>query len=269
MFLARPNFIMRAHLFIIGLVTVCDSLGLAQGIREMSTDRPDVTESAYSVAKGMFQVEMSFFDYEWEANGPESVDSWIYGQMNFKYGLATDTDLQFVFDSRTVTRASSQGDVTKMSGFGDVMVRLKQNLWGNDGGRTAMAVMPYITIPTGTDLSADAWSGGVAVPFAMTLTDRLSLATMGQLDFVPDSETNGYDLEFLATISLGVTLTERWGAYSEIIISAGEDTDAQHRSATGVTFAITDDFVLDAGIRIGLNCAAPDLGVFSGVSFRF
>jgi hypothetical protein len=27
--------------------------------------------------------------------------------------------------------------------------------------------------------------------------------------------------------------------------------------------------LLDAGIRIGLNCAAPDLGVFSGVSFRF
>jgi len=238
-------------------------------IREMYTDRPDVTESAYSVAKGMYQLEMSFLDFEREANNPESLESWIHGQVNFKYGIADDADLQLVFDTHTHNRASNEGEVSKMPGFGDVMLRLKQNLWGNESGRTAFAVMPFVTIPTGTELSDDAWAGGVSVPFAMALTDRLSFSSMGLVYLAPDGETNGYDLEFLATVCVGISLTERWGGYSEIIISAGEDTKAQVRSATGLTFAITDDLVLDAGIRIGLNRAAPDLGIFSGMSFRF
>src|SRR6187402_3113627 len=32
-------------------------------MREMSTDRPDTTESAYTVDAGHYQIEMSFFDY--------------------------------------------------------------------------------------------------------------------------------------------------------------------------------------------------------------
>lgn len=271
MFLVRTNFFMRANLSqFFALALACNISSGADAVRPMRTDRPDVTESAYSVAPGFFQVEMSFFDYERDRAGPDRLDSWIYGQINLKYGLSTNNDLQIVFDTHAVTRALSADDEREItSGFGDVTLRLKHTLWGNDGGRTALALMPFITIPTGSAFSADAWAGGVTMPFAMTLTDRLSLGAMGQVDLVPDGETHGYDLEFLATVCLGVTLTERWGTYSELIISAGEDTDARLRSATGVTFAITDDFVLDAGVRIGLNRAAPDLGVFSGVSFRF
>lgn len=271
MFLVAANFIMRANLFqFLALALACNISSGAEAVRPMSTDRPDVTESAYSVAPGFFQVEMSFFDYERDRAGPDRLDSWIYGQINFKYGLSTNNDIQVVFDTHAVTRAIGADDEREItSGFGDVTVRFKHNLWGNDSGRTALSVMPYVTIPTGSEFSADAWAGGVTMPFAMTLTDRLSLGSMAQVDLVPDGETHGYDLEFLATVCLGLTLTERWGAYSEIIISAGEDTAAQLRSATGFTFAVTDDFVLDAGVRIGLNHAAPDLGVFSGVSFRF
>lgn len=271
MFLARPNFLMRANLSqLLALVLACTASSGADVVRPMRTDRPDVTESGYSVAPGFFQVEMSFFDYERDRAGPDRLDSWIYGQINFKYGLTTNNDIQVVFDTHTVNRAIGADDEREItSGFGDVTLRLKHNLWGNDSGRSALSVMPFITMPTGSELSAEAWAGGVVMPFAMTLNDRFSLGSMGQVDLVPDGETHGHDLEFLATVCLGLTLTERWGTYSELIISAGEDTDAQLRSATGVTFAVTDDFVLDAGVRIGLNRAAPDLGVFSGVSFRF
>ena len=270
MFLVETNIFMRANLSpFLALALACNISSGADAVRPMSTDRPDVTESGYSVAPGFFQTEMSFFDYERDRSGPDRLDSWTYGQINFKYGLSTNNDIQIVFDTHTVTRALTADEREITSGFGDICLRLKHNLWGNDSGRTALSIMPFITIPTGSAFSANAWAGGVTMPFAMTLTDRLSLGSMGQVDLVPDGETNGYDLEFLATVCLGLDLTERWGTYSEIIISGDEDTDAQFRSATGFTFAVTDDFVLDAGVRIGLNRAAPDLGVFSGVSFRF
>jgi hypothetical protein len=260
---------MSAKLSFLSLLTVFSALAAAEPVREMATDRPDVTESAYSVAPGMFQVEMSFFDFERDRSGPERADTWIYGQVNFKYGLAADTDLQLVFDTHTVSRASGVEGREVLSGFGDITLRLKQNLWGNDEGNTAFSIMPFVSIPTGTETSADAWAGGVVMPFAVTLTERLSLGLMGQMDVVPDAETGGHDLEFLASAALGITLTERWGAYTEVIVSAGEDAAAQVRTAGGLTYAVTDDLVLDAGIRIGLNHAAPDLGIFTGMSFRF
>jgi len=238
-------------------------------IREMSTDRPDITESAYSVAPGMFQVEMSFFDYERDRSGPDRLDAWIYGQVNFKYGITENSDLQLIFDMHTVSRAIGQGTRDVVSGFGDVTLRYKQSLWGNDSGRTAFAVMPYVSIPTGSDVSADAWAGGLIMPLAVTLTERIAMGLMAEVDLVLDAETNGHDLEYVISGTLGFSLTERWGLFTEVVGIFGEDADAIGLFDTGLTFALTDNLVLDAGVRIGLNRAAPDLGVFTGMSFRF
>lgn len=238
-------------------------------VREMFTDRPDVTESAYSVAPGMFQLEMSFFDSEKDYSNSGRLDSWVYGHINFKYGLAQNTDLQIVFDTQTVLQSEGMDKNNFLSGFGDITLRLKQNLWGNDQGKTALSIMPFVSIPTGTETSADAWAGGVVVPFAAAINDRLSLGLMGQVDCVNDVETSGHDLEFLASAALGISLSDRWGCYMEIITSLGQDSLTQLRTAGGFTFAVTDNLVLDAGARFGLNRAAPDLGIFTGMSFRF
>ena len=36
-----------------------------------------------------------------------------------------------------------------------------------------------------------------------------------------------------------------------------------------MTFVVTDNLIFDTGVRIGLNRAAEDFGVFTGVSLRF
>ena len=249
---------MRTLLFL----SLASALAAAEPVREMFTDRPDVTESPHSVAPGMFQVEMSFFDYELDRTGPDRLDNWVVGSLNLKYGITANSDLQFIVNMHSRQRTSGLGGHDLASGFDDLTVRFKQNLWGNDSGRTALALMPFITMPTHGEVGSEAWGGGLVVPFSIELNDRLSLGLMAQCDLAPDLDTNGTDVEWLATTSLGMSLTE-------LIAVMGEDIDAQFRSATGFTFAITDNLVFDAGVRIGLNRAAPDLGLFSGVSFRF
>ena len=237
--------------------------------RSMSTDRPDTTESAFTVPTGMFQVEMSFLDFERDAGGGLRTEALSWGQMNVKAGLADDMDFQLVFDLYQEERTVSKGATTTLSGFGDVTVRLKKNLWGNDEGRTAMALMPYLRIPTGTELSSDAWQGGLILPFALEINERASFGLMAQMDLVHDDETAGTDVQWLASATVGVALTERWGGFLELVGSSGEDTDFMATFNSGLTFAVTETMVLDAGVRVGLNRAAPDLGLFSGVSFRF
>lgn len=242
----------------------------AAPVREMSTDRPDTTESAYTVPKGMFQVEMSFFDYSRDLDRGAREEAWVFGQINFKAGLAEDVDLQVIFDTHTLARAAEPGAPTATrSGFGDVTLRLKKNLWGNDEGRTAFAVMPWVSMPTGTELSTGAWEGGLILPFACALNERFSLGLMAEVDFIHNADTGGYDVEYLHSATVGAALTERLGMYVELVGIARSATDYQGLFDTGLTFAVTDSLVFDAGVRIGLNRAAPELGVFSGVSFRF
>lgn len=246
-----------------------DAAARASSVRPMSTDRPDTTESAYSVPPGYFQVEMSFFDLERDASRGASTEVQSWGQMNIKAGLTTHMDLQLVFDVHQEVREKSGGRTLTSSGFGDVTLRLKNNLWGNDSGRSAFALMPYVSIPTGAELSTRAWQGGLAAPFAYELTDKLGLGLMGQADLVHDEETGGTDMQFLASATIGLDVTDRWGVFIEAVGVAGEDIPFMATFNSGVTFAVTEMLVFDAGIRVGLNDPAPDFGVFSGVSFRF
>jgi hypothetical protein len=253
--LAQTNFAMSAKLCFLSLIAASCPVAAQFSVREMSTDRPDITESPYSVPQGMGQVEMSFFDYERDVS--QAGDAWIYGQVNLKYGLSSSSDVQLVVHSYEGA----------LSGFGDVALRYKQNLWGNDEGKTAFALMPFLTIPTQSESAG--WAGGVVMPLAVTLTERVCLGLQSQLSMVPDAESSGHDLECLLSGTLGFTLTERLGVFTELVGIFTEDADAIGLFDTGLTYAVAEDAVLDAGVRIGLNSAAPDLGIFTGVSFRF
>ena len=257
---------MRALLFFMLLSTWAAG---AVPPREMFTDRPDITESPHSVAPSFFQVEMSFFDYELDRNGPDRLDNWVVGSINLKYGMTQNNDLQFIVNMHSRQRTSGLGGHDLASGFDDLTLRWKHTLWGNDSGRTALALIPFVTMPTHGEIGSEAWGGGMVMPFALELTDRLSLGLMAQCDLAPDLETGGTDVEWLGTICLGMDLTERWGAYTELIAVMGEDLDALFRSATGFTFALTENLVLDGGVRLGLNREAPDFGFFTGMSLRF
>ncbi len=107
------------------------------------------------------------------------------------------------------------------------------------------------------------------MPLAVELTDRIGLGLMAEVDFVHDDDTGGYDLEWLHSATLGISLTEQLGMYVELVGIAGTGADYQGLFDAGLTFAATDSLIFDAGVRLGLNRAAPDLGVFTGVSFRF
>lgn len=241
-------------------------------MREMSTDRPDTTESPITVDAGHVQIESSFFDFGRTRQGGVTEAVFTYGAMNLKLGLLNNVDIQFVSDAYTEVRTKDHAtDSTEtVEGFSDLQVRLKINLWGNDGGRTALAFFPFIKIPTGSDLSNDNVEGGLILPFSVELTERLGLGLMLETDFVYDEESRGYDAEFVHTAVLGFSLTEKWGAFVEYAgVTGSAAFDYRATAIGGFTYAVTDDLQFDVGARVGLNEAAEDFGAFTGMSIRF
>ena len=233
-------------------------------MRELSTDRPDTTESPISVDAGHIQIEMSVFDYSRNDDGGIREEVLTYGATNVKFGLLDNVDLQIVFDAYTEVKTE---DLT-VGGFSDIQARLKINLWGNDGGKTALAFFPFIKIPTGTALSSDKVEGGIILPFSLELTDTIGLGLMAEADFVRQDPGNGYHTEFVHTAVIGFEVTGKLGAFVEYVGVAGPSA-YQASSVVGLTYGLSDDLQLDAGLRLGLNEAAEDLGAFTGISVRF
>ncbi len=240
-------------------------------MREFVTDRPDFTEAPITVPAGHFQAEVSFFDLSRDSTAGTRTERDLIGNINLKLGLLDNVDIQFVFDAFTETRTTTGGTLTEAEGFSDLTTRLKINLWGNDGGRTAFALFPYVKIPTGSALSNNQWEGGIILPFSMDLTDDVSFGAMLQPNFVYDANTNGYDLDWIHTFVFGLPVTRSVGTYLEYVGIAGSSAGLDYQAifSGGFTWAAADDVQFDVGVRLGLNDAAEDFGVFSGVSFRF
>jgi len=225
-------------------------------LRDLSPDRPDATESPLTVDAGRFALEASLFDYRRD-HGDET---FTYGQLNFKAGLTHDMDFQTIVDLYS--------DSDDANGFGDVTMRLKWNLYGNDEGDSALALMPFVKIPTGTELSNDEWEGGLIIPWGTSLTDTVGLGLMAEFDYVFNEDDGDHEFAFLHTAVLGFALTEKTGAYLEYIGIAGED-DYQAYLAGGMNYAMNENLILDFGVQTGLNSDSEDFGFFTGFTKRF
>lgn len=232
--------------------------------RPMSADRPDFTESPSTVDAGAVQIEMSFIDYS--QNGDE--DAWAYAPTNLKIGLLNNMDLQIVF----TPYATADDGTQTTGGLGDTQLRLKVNLWGNDGGKTALGIMPFIKVPTaGDDLGNDRVEGGVIFPFAAELSEGVGLGLMFETDFVYDADDDDYDAEFITTSVLGLDVAEKTGVYIEGIGISSTDSDVDFRGILGIggTYELTKNMILDAGINIGLTGEADEINLFTGITVRF
>ncbi len=247
-------------------------------MREMSTDRPDKTESAYTVDAGHFQIESDLVAYSHDRDtrgGADTrTDAWSIGAVNLKAGLCNQADLQVVIESYNRVRTDDRvaGRVTHQSGFGDVTVRLKSNLWGNDGGKTAFAVMPFVKLPTNQDeLGNDAVEGGVILPLAVELPGGWGMGVMTEFDFMQDADGSGHHAEFINTITFGHDIIGRLGGYVEFFSAVSTEADAEWVGTVdlGLTYGLTDDIQLDAGVNLGVTRSAEDVNPFLGLSIRF
>ena len=247
-------------------------------MRDMSTDRPDITESPYTVDAGHFQVEMDVVAFGYDRHNHERsdsrTDSWSFAHTNLKVGLLNNVDLQLVAPifNRVRTDARTAGKRTVSSGFGDLTVRLKMNLWGNDGGATAFAAMPFVKLPTNQDdLGNHAVEGGLILPLAVELPGGWSMGLMAEFDFNEDGDGGGYHTEFVDSITFSHDIVGQLGGYVEFvsIVSTEPDADWIGTVDLGLTFAVTGDIQLDAGVNIGVARAADDVSPFVGISWRF
>jgi hypothetical protein len=243
-------------------------------MRELAPDRPDKTESPYTVDAGHFQLEMDVMTFTLNRSNDARIEAWNVAPVNFKIGLFNNVDLQFIFDNYLYVRTEDRQahKMTTQSGIGDLTTRLKINLLGNDGGQTAFGVLPFVKFPTNTDhLGNDAFEGGVIFPLAVKLPAGWDLGLETGGSFLRNEQGRGYHAEFVNSVTVGHELVGKLGGYIEFFSSVSTEDGSSWVGTVdlGLTYGLTDNIQLDAGVNLGITHSANDVDAFTGFTVRF
>lgn len=230
-------------------------------MRDFSIDRPDVTESPMTVDAGHFQFEGDL--YKWiRSNQGESTRAINIFNGLYKMGLNKNWDIHIGVEMYNIYQ-DTEGEKVE-SGYGNTTIRLKRNLWGNNGDtKTAMGMIPYVTLPT-SPVDEDVVFG-IGFPFSYTLTESLGTGAQFQFDFVPD-ENGNHELSYLQTVVIGGALVGDLDFYVEGmgIFSSGPSVFTANG---GLIYNATDNVKIDLATNLGLTDDSPTR-LYLGLSFR-
>jgi hypothetical protein len=193
------------------------------------------------------------------------------GNINLKFGLAEHVDLQIVTPVYIRNQVAGAGSLASQEGRGDVTVRAKFNLWGNDGGSTALAVMPFVNLPSATPgLGAGTAEFGLIVPFGFDLPYGFGAGVMSEVDVLKRPDAPGHAVELVHSATISHDLVGPFAAYAEVVgmVSPWEDGRWRATSNGGVTVAVSPDVQLDFGGNFGITRGTDRLTAFVGLSFR-
>jgi hypothetical protein len=136
----------------------------------------------------------------------------------------------------------------------------------------AFAITGGLKIPTASDskgLGSGKTDFGINTIFTKNLSKRWVLHLNSGYTFIGE---NGKKNEFNYSGAAQFILSDQWALVGELV---GVNNFNGHKSGdpfsglVGTYYSLSDNFVLDAGVEIGMNKAAPDYRLTAGLTIRF
>ncbi len=231
-----------------------------------------MTESPYSVDPGHVQIEMDLGVTTHDREGRTRTDGLNLAASNIRLGLLPRVDFQIVLVPLTMQRERvERGSNTTAVGFGDTTLRLKVNLFGNDGGNVALGILPFVSLRTASRaaLRAPRSEFGLALPLAAALPFDIGLGAMPQVQLVV-GQSGGYVPQFVETFTLGHAIAGDLAGFGEIASTMVVDHGAHPNLELhgGLTLAVGDSVQLDCGLFAKVAGPGDDLLAFLGLTFK-
>jgi hypothetical protein len=243
-------------------------------MRSFSTDRPTKSNVPYTVDAGHFQYETDLVNFTHQVTGSVHTNTIFVPNPTFKVGVTDNADLEVNVPIAGVqTFSSSPGPSSTIWGIGDTFVRAKVNLWGNDGGSSAAALIPYVKAPSAPlGIGNGAAEEGLIAPVAFSLPDNLTLLLVPEIDALKDSADDGRHANFIFDVNLSREVIKNVTAYVEFWADYNDDPvikTTQLSVDTALAWTIFSNVQLDVGANFGLNSVTPAIQIYAGLSQRF
>ncbi len=244
---------------LLGAAVLTGTAGANAHAQELVTDRPDQTESATVVPRGLLQVETGYL-----FTRDRDVDSHAAPGTLFRIGFGRRAELR-------LGHAGVLGTEGRR-GAGDSELGAKVNLIPQaNGWRPELALLGGLSLPTGGDgFSSRGADPSFLVAFAHELAPRLSLGYNAGAAWESSPDSPGRDASVVYSLALGIGVTDRLGAFIEVFgdrrvaseVATGVSADG------GLTLLLTDVLQLDVSVGRGLRGPADDIFVGTGLSLR-
>lgn len=238
---------------------------------DMETDRPNVTETPYTIEAGHLQYEADFVNYETHRADETLTHTWLVNQANLKLGLLKNTALQLIVQTygKEISQDLATGEKQASNGIGDLTIRVKQNLLGNYDGNFSIAVMPYVKLPTNHYTDNKSYEEGLMVPMAIKLPNDWKIGLQVEGDRLKDDEGDAMHTELLQSLVLSHVLFKKLEIMGETYYTYNfKDHHILNFVNAALEFEIVRDVKVDAGLNYGLQPDAKK-NYFAGIAFRY
>jgi len=231
---------------------------------EIVTDRPDQTEASAIVPNGGLQVELGT-QIENAVVENVKVTNYTYTTALIKYGVNEHFELRLVTEFLGARTRHDESNVTEVTGISPLALGVKIKLADENKIWPQTSFMGHINLKTGSSEFAPDYT---AADFRFTFDHTLSKKVF--LSYNVGAEWNGTtpDATFLYTVVLCYLITDRLSTFIETYSFFPEEKQPDHRLDCGFMYKITPVVQWDISGGLGLNEAAPDSFISTGISFR-
>lgn len=246
-------------------------------MRAFSTDRPGKTHSTLTLDAGHFQLEGDFWNYTWDRWSKDGTTTRAYtlANPNLKVGLTNSTELDIFLPLYNSIENKSQSGLgaTRATGFGDLLVGGKVNIFGNDGGDQSLGAIGFVKIPTAaTGLGNNMIEYMLNIPFTTVLPNKFSLTIEPAFGLLRRISSQEYQDDYQLLFNLNhPIINDTVTAAIELALDFPSDRGAgpRHTLDPSLQWLITPDLQFDIGAYISLTKSAPDWNPYVGISFRY
>jgi hypothetical protein len=237
------------------------------------TDRPDFTEASVTVGYGVVQLETGY-RYSFDDDGSSSTRSHSYPESLLRLGMLADWfELRLDWNNGEERTNEFGGPIDSVSGAEDLGLGVKFALTPQENVLPETALVLQMSVPTGSDaFTADEVLPGFNFLYGWDINDDWSTGASTQLNRAVDDETGDSYVEFAQSWTVNRGWTDRVTSYSEWFVLAPCSADTNHAENYfngGFSVLLNDDVQWDIEAGIGLNDAADDYFVGTGLSIRW
>lgn len=230
-------------------------------VEKIDTDRPDQTESAFTVPRHYFQGEFGFNKENLKGRNYDL----IHPTALLKYGLKK-FEFRLVAAYKT-TYEHLIPNPKSTSGFDPVAIGFKAALWEEKKLIPKTSLIVHLGIPA---LGSKVFRTDHLIP-SFRFTMQNSVTNNIAIGYNLGAEWDGYSSTptWIYTFAPGFNLGKKWYAYVEAFGFINKNKDPENSLDAGIAYYINDNVKLDISGGFGLSNAAPKNYVATGISFRF
>lgn len=236
-------------------------------VDKIDTDRPDQTESAFTVPAGWLQGELGLVKERTFNSPPFILNSWTLPTLLTRFGLSTRFELRIITEYER--RGNNKRFYKDTIGFLAPYIGFKFNLVKAKGIIPQISLISHVGLNRLGSKYTNSHGSFFAPNFRFTLQNSITENFAIGYNFGAEWDDTHEPPAWLYTFAPGMNLGEKWYAYIEAFGFFRKNEPAEHNVDAGIAYYMNDNIKVDASAGIGISKAAPDNYVSVGFSFRF